>query len=298
MNPLYLSKGATLRDVKVINSAGLIGLLLGGLCLSVIAQPDVAPRPLPLGTNVVCRLADKEVHLFPITLTRGQYIRVLVRRLSTLTAVVLRGPDGKPLVEAPCVSTLPCVYSLLVKDAGEYRLEIRLGAAGLAAGWYEVQLDTIRAETAEDQIRVTAEKALMEGRKLWGQGAKEKAAEKYKEAEASFQALGDERFAALALMSRALLYEAPGEMKQALALWRKLGEQKMEAQTLAAIGSLFHERGESQQALEQYQQALAIQRAIGDSWGEADSLNGLASLHQSLDDIPQALAYRNRACAQ
>ncbi|HEX4948697.1 MAG TPA: CHAT domain-containing tetratricopeptide repeat protein [Blastocatellia bacterium] len=270
-------------------------------CSFVYGQSETSPRLLQLGQNLERRLSDKEVHAYSITSTPGQYNRLIVHRLTANTTVALHAPDGQVLYQGQCNGVLPCVYSWLANSPGEYCVEIKPIAAGLAAGWYEIQLAEQRPATASDASRVVAEAALLEGRKLWQQRATEKAQEQYQQALAGFQALRDQRMTALTLMSMALQQQTLNQgtqarewYEQALALWRATGDRKMEAQTLADIGSLLHERGETLQALAQYQQALALQRASGDRWGEAASLHELAGIYGALDDVPQSLDYYNQ----
>ena len=267
----------------------------------VCAQSDPSPRPLQPGQNLERRLSDKEVHTYSIPSTPGQYNRVIVHRLTANTTVVLHTTDGQAFYQGPCNGTLPCVYSWLANAPGEYRVDIKPLAAGLAAGWYEIQLAEQRPATASDASRVAAETALMEGRRLWQQRATEKAQEQYQTALAGFQALRDQRGSALALMSMALQQQTLNQgtqarelYEQALALWRATGDRKMEAQTLVDIGNLLHERGETLQALVQYQRALARQRDNGDRWGESALLSELASIYGALDDVPQSLDYSNQ----
>lgn len=292
-----------MRYLNNLLSISILALILSTqLNLITGAQTDISPRPLTLGKNIERRLSDKEIQVYAIATTSGQYNRVLVRRLNIPLAITLSAPDGKRLTQGQCVSLLPCVYTWLSAAAGSYRLEIKPLRAGLAKGWYEVQLVEQRPAHASDQTRIRAATALMEGDKLQFLGASDKAEEQYKSAFASFQSVGDQWSAALTLMSHARIYfksdtsqQAHELFAQSLTLWRALGDHKMEAQTFVDLGNLSNLIGETKAALEQYQQALTLQRAIGDRWGEAASLSHLADLYASLDDPQQSLVYRNQS---
>lgn len=277
-------------------------LLLTQWSAMVGAQTDAAPHPLSLGKSIERRLTDKEIHSYAIRSTAGQFHRITVPRLSQSLTITLYAPAGQRLLEGQCLSSLPCVYSWLASEAGNYRLEIRQRLKGLSLAWYEIQLAEQRPANAADESRLMADVALMEGRRLSLQNAPAKAAEPYNAALTNYQALGDQWCAALTFVSQAMLHRTLNATKpaqdlyaRALAAWRTVGDKKMEAQTLANLGYLLHEQGETKAALEQYQQALALQRANGDRWGEAYTLSYLSGIYAGLDDPQQSLACHNQS---
>src|SRR6266511_3332690 len=143
---------------------------------------------------------------------RWRYSHLMVRRSETVSAIA----------EAP----------------GTYLIEVRSPEKTAKAGRYEIEVDELRAATAEDKYRVAGELIYREAEQLRNGTleAKRKSIEKYHEA---------------------------------LELYRRATDRNGEAQTLSNIGEVYWSLGEMRKALEKYDEALPIRRAIGNRSGEA-----------------------------
>ncbi len=162
-----------------------------------------------------------------------------------------------------------------------------------------------QAATSQDENRGAAKEVFQEAEQLRAQRTPVslgKAAEKYNQALALFEAAGDRDGEALTLNNLGWVCDALGDEQkaldyynQSLAVSRAIGNRTLEATTLNNLGAVCSALGEKQKALDYYALALPLHRAVGDRTGEARVLNNLGWVYSALGEKQKALDYYNQA---
>ncbi len=231
-----------------------------------------------------------EVHAYKVTLAQGQYLRVIVEQKSIDAGIRISSPESQLLIEmdSPQRFQGPESVSVLAQAAGDYKIEVISGKIS-PRGSYEIKIEALREPTPADLKRLAAERALVEGQRLRFQETAESrkaAVEKYKEALALWQALGDVRWQAYTLCNMGRALKASGSLpdsleyfNQAMALLRGAEDIAGQAFVLNEISAAYRDLGQPPKALEVYDQALALRRKAGDRWGEAQILNNIGIIY-------------------
>lgn len=272
------------------------------------AQHQDEARALEAGKPVDQQLAGGQAHVYQVTLAAGQYLHVLVEQQGVDVLVKVSGPDGKPLLEVdrPIGPQGQEPVSLVATVAGAYKLEVRAAEKGAPAGRYQIRVAELRAATAQDADRISAERAFLEGEKLQAEATADtlaQAIKKYDEALRLWRSLGERPRQADTLYYLGSIYESQGNRQKAidayytpaLALARELHDQAKEGDLLTNIGKALDELGEKQKALGYYEQSLALYRTLKSASGEATTLNNIGKVYDDLGQKEKALELYNRA---
>lgn len=292
---------------RVLSVVCLFLLLLSGPAAGA-APRQGGEQDLRAGRPVERELRGGEVHSYLVRAEAGQYLRAVVEQKGVDVVVRLYAPSDRALAEidSPNGTRGPEPVSVIVEEAGLYRLEVRALDEKAAAGRYEIEVKELRDATALDRDRVAWEGALAEAQLLSNQGTAEslrKAVEKYEGVLPLLRAAQERQTEAATLQSAGVVYGRLGEYKksseyfdQALPLWHAAGDRKGESEALYEIGIYYWRVGENEKALEYLSQALRLKRTIGDEHGAAITLTGigwvyerLGRLHDALDNYNQAL---------
>ncbi|MDQ3665496.1 MAG: hypothetical protein M3410_02660, partial [Acidobacteriota bacterium] len=228
--------------------------------LSHAAQDGKDVRALVPGIRIERELAQGETHSYSITLTRGQYARLVIEQRGVNVGVKLFAPGDRLLTEVNNWNVgLAEAISLVAEVSGEYRVEVRPIEKDAASGRYELEIEEPREASPQDRSQVAAERAFAEGQLLRWQGTAEsrrRAIQKYEES---------------------------------LPLWRAASDIRGEAEALSNISEVSHELSENRTALERAEQALLLWRAAGDRSGEAGTLNRIGLARWALNEYQKAL---------
>jgi tetratricopeptide (TPR) repeat protein len=81
------------------------------------------------------------------------------------------------------------------------------------------------------------------------------------------------------------LAKAVDKYRDALALWQKLGQETEVARTLLNLGSISHNLSRSAAALDYYRQALPLWRKLGDRAKEAQTLSATGWTYYSIGEL-------------
>jgi tetratricopeptide (TPR) repeat protein len=259
------------------------------------AQHQDEARALEAGKSVDQQLAGGQAHVYQVTLAAGQYLHVLVEQQGVDVLVKVSGPDGKPLLEVdrPIGSQGQEPVSLVATAAGAYQLEVRATEKAAPAGRYQIRVAELRAATAQDADRISAERAFLEGEKLQAEATADtlaQAIKKYDEALRLWRSVGERQWQADTLYYLGSIYESQGNRQKAiaeyytpaLALARALHDQAKEGDLLTNIGKALDELGEKQKALGYYEQSLALYRTLKSASGEATTLNNIGKVYDDL----------------
>jgi CHAT domain-containing protein len=228
-----------------------------------LAQPN--PESLQTGKTIHKEIGARETHAYTIEIAAGQVIEgVLEQGPLDLTASLLT-PDGTPAAEfdGRWYGPEPIFFETTI--GGAYRLEIKPRNPSSPRGAYQLVVESLRAGTAEDAVRLAAVKSSTEGKRLIAKG------------DATSLKLAQERYL------------------QALDLWRGLSDRSAEAQTLHSLGFVSGFLAGPAKAIEYYEQALTIRRSIRDLEGEGESLSNLAASVSAAGDKQRALGIYEEA---
>jgi CHAT domain-containing protein/tetratricopeptide (TPR) repeat protein len=290
----YRSSGSgwTLRCAVVF-------LLLSGMVISAKAQQQIV-----VGQPIAREMKGGEEHQYRVSLSAGQYARVVVDQKGIDVVLTLLGADGKPLLEVDnnLSGTRGMeVVSLLAEVSGDYQLKVRSLEKEASAGRYEIRIEDLRTATGADRARVAAERSYFAAAQLQTKRTNEswrKAVEQYGEALRLMREAGDRRGEAMTLANMGTIYNRLDEpqkaienLDQSLTAWRAIGDHHLEAITLSLKGGVYYWLGEPQKALDSYNLALPVMRAVGDQSGEAGAFTQIGSIYRSIVEPQKALDY-------
>src|SRR6266498_2315988 len=284
----------------------------GSAAPNPIVQGEKDVRPLELGKPIERELAGGQSHSYQITLTEGQYLRVVVEQRGVDVVVTLLSPDGKKLIEvdSPNGTQGPEPLQWIVEAAGTYWLEVRSLENNAKPGRYEAKIVELRTATGRDRDLAEADKLYNESIGLREKGQYGKAIPLAERALAIRQkTLGAEHpDTPTSLDNLAYLYYEKGDYAQAEPLYRRalairektLGAEHPDTATvLNDLALLYCEKGDYAQAEPLYRRALAIrQKTLGaEHRGTAPVLNNLANLYRDKGDYAQAEPLLSRVLA-
>src|SRR6266508_1050773 len=284
----------------------------GSAAPNPIVQGEKDVRPLELGKPIERELAGGQSHSYQITLTEGQYLRVVVEQRGVDVVVTLLSPDGKKLIEvdSPNGTQGPEPLQWIVEAAGTYWLEVRSLENNAKPGRYEAKIVELRTATGRDRDLAEADKLYNESIGLREKGQYGKAIPLAERALAIRQkTLGAEHPDTPTLLDNlAYLYYEKGDYAQAEPLYRRalaireetLGAEHPDTATvLNNLALLYYQKGDYAQAELLYRRALAIrEKTLGAEHPlTAGSLNSLASLYYAKGDYAQAEPLYRRALA-
>src|SRR5262245_56314516 len=251
-------------------------LLMAG-CVARPAQENRQMRQLELGKPILREFTGGEIHSYRMTLTAGQYVKLVVDQRGIDLQVRLFGLDGKQVTEFDSESRVRGqeIVEWVAEETGSYRLDVLAIYKDMAAVGYEIRVVELRNATENDR-------ALHEARKLNADILRLDRAGKYDEAlplaerELTIRekVLGPEHFeVANALNDLAVVHSKTGNYVKAEPLFQRaltirekaLGpEHPAVAQSLNNLANLYIDRNEYAKAEPFYERALTIrEKALG-----------------------------------
>jgi CHAT domain-containing protein/Tfp pilus assembly protein PilF len=266
------------------------------------AQEQSSVHTLAVGQPVAREMRGGDEHTYQVTLSAGQYARVVLEQKGIDVVLALFGADGKPLLEVDNnlsgTSGLE-VVSLVAEVSGTYRFNVHALEKGASPGRYEVRIEDLRVATDADRIRMAAERSYVAAAQLQAERTGEsrrKAIERYGEALRLMRDAGDRRGEAMTLTNIGSIYNLLGDpqkarehLDEALTVWHAVGDRHLEALTLSMNGGVYYALGEPHKALECYNLALPVMRAVGDQKGEARTFTQIGAVYRLLTEPQKAL---------
>jgi CHAT domain-containing protein/Tfp pilus assembly protein PilF len=270
------------------------------------AQSIQESASLELGKPIERELSGGTSHFYKVTMTSGQFLRIVVKQQGIDVIVALSTPDGKKIVEedAERASEGSEIVSAVSELAGAHLIQVRSSEKTAKSGRYEIKVEELRTATAEDKYLVAGEAIFREAEELQGGTleAKRKSIEKYHEALELYRRASARSREAGTLNNIGLVYWSLGDTQkalekynEALPIFQAVGDRSDEAVTLTNIGLVYRSLGDMQKALDKYNEALPLRRAIGDRRGEAIILTNIGTVYQSLGEMQKALDKYNEA---
>lgn len=269
---------------------------------TVQPQEQASAYTLAVGQPVAREMRGGEQHTYQVSLSAGQYLRMVLEQKGIDVVLAVLGADGKPLREVD--NNLSGtggseVISLVAEVSGVYLFNVRSLEKGASPGRYELRIEDLRTATEADRTRVTAERVYFIGAQLQSVRTGEsrrKAIESYGEALRLMREAGDRRGEAMTLTNMGTLYNLLSEpqkalehLDQALTVWHTVGDRHLEAVTLSLKGGVYYALGELQKALDSYTLALPVMRAVGDRNGEALTFTQIGTVNRFLGEPQKAI---------
>jgi CHAT domain-containing protein/Tfp pilus assembly protein PilF len=273
---------------------------------SAARQQTAAPTLAP-GETFKGEMAGGETRLFYITMSAGQYLRVVVEQRGIDVVVALIGPGQKRLLEmdSPNGNYGPEPVSAVAEEGGQYTIEVRSPDKKAAPGLFEVRVEALREPTPADRSRAGAERAFMEASRRLAQPdakARQEALEKIEALLPVFRSLEDRAMEVSTLNRLGLAYNSLGQpqralgyYEQALSVSRDSGDPRSEARMLNNAGGAYDIMGEPRKALDCYGQALSLWETLSDANSQGDALNNIGVSYYNLGELQRSLDYYDRA---
>jgi CHAT domain-containing protein/tetratricopeptide (TPR) repeat protein len=273
------------------------------------AKSDSVDHTLKPDEVIQRRISGGESHFYSILLPINQYLRVSVDQRDIDLIVVLFGPEGKEIASADSPNSRqgPEELSAITETEGTYRLELRSVENDAPQGIYKLQVDELRAPTAQDLYQGAAARAYNEGTLLFAARAEEstrKSIEKFSIALSIWREVGDKQREINALYARGRAYaklanyrHALADYSQSYALTKATGDLRSKANTLTEIGRVYRYLGENRKSLDVLSQALPLMREAGNRQGEAATLSNIGEILFNLGENQKALEYLNQTLA-
>jgi CHAT domain-containing protein/Tfp pilus assembly protein PilF len=328
------NRAAAVRTPSPRRVARRGALVFAGLLLALATSPvaaangsasalDVSPS-LPLTAEmpeqgsgatrqgvVTLRPAEKlrqsisggEAHAFRVSLTSGQYLHVSVEQQGMDVVLTLFGADNQPVlsVDNPNGQYGPESASLVAPSSGEYLIEVKAGRALAPPGFYTIEIEEPRTPGQAETVRVSAERAIVQGRKLASETSlesKRRAVERFEAAITLWESLQDAQQEAYAWVRLGWARRDLGEAEQfadalrrALAILERVADRRGQAAVLNEIGAAKRASKEPLQAVPIYERAVGIRHEAGDRWGEAQLLNNIGFIYARTGQMRTALKY-------
>ena len=256
---------------------------------------------LEVGKPAERQMAGGQVHGYQLSLSGGEYLRLVVEQMGIDLVVAVFDPEGKEICRIDSSNGMrgPEIVCLIAKSSGSYRLEVRSSEKYSAPGRYHAKIEALRIPTPQDISLAAWYESLVEGMKLKSQATAESlrgAIDKYQGALGYLRDALEPGAKAQTLQGLGEVYYQIGERKSALdaflqelPLVRAAGDRSGEAFALNSIGQAYYSLGEGQKALSYHNQSLHIFRVIDNSSGEASALNCIGTVYNSLGEKQKAL---------
>jgi CHAT domain-containing protein/Tfp pilus assembly protein PilF len=275
----------------------------GGADPTPIVQGEKDVRPLEPGKPIERELAGGQSHAYQITLSAGQFMKVIVEQRGIDVVVGLLGPDAKQTMEfdsEPRSQGQETVWQV-AEVAGSYLLNVKAPHKGAPAGGYEIRVVELRAATEKDRVLQEARKLQSEFQRLFRAGKYDESRHAVERAlELREKALGpDHPDVANSLHNLAIIHRLKGDYAKAEPLFQRAldiyekafgPEHHSVASSLNSLAIIYRLKGDFTKAEPLYQRTLDIrEKALGPEHPDvAASLNSLAILYNAKGDYAKA----------
>lgn len=263
---------------------GLLTILAAPLLHAEAAPPD----RISLDRPVERPLSGGEAHEYILDLTRGEYVRCVLRQQGIDLEGILKSPAGETLIEidGPTGRSDLETISYVAPESGSYSIEVR-AFAGEPPGRYRIEVAELRPATPEDRLRVEAEWTFALGYRHEARRTPEgfsHAIDQYQTALEKWHLAGDAFGEAGARQRIALLLVRQGKPKEALPFLQSAlplyqengGNMAKAAEVQNRLGEALSLLGRNQEALDAQARALGMFQQIGDRRQAAIVLTYLA----------------------
>jgi CHAT domain-containing protein len=247
-----------------------------------------------------------EVHVYPVELQEGWFLRVIVEEDGVDLALRLLDPQGNPVTGTDSLSRGRAEekedLAALVDKAGTYHFEVV--ASGRDAGRYALKVEGPRAPREEDRLRAEAVGSTWTGL-FKPRGGTDEQIRSLERALPLWQGLQENRKSAevLFFLGRQRLslrqYDlALADFRQSAALWGFLPGRTARiyrALSLTNVGRCLKDMESREEARQAHEQALTLAREEGDLDLQAQNLDALGLLKTESGELREGLALQLQA---
>lgn len=287
-------------------SRGALLLVLSALLFCGAGEPGPA---LTDGLSLERDLRGGEVHVYPVEIQAGQFLRVIVQEEGIDLAVRLLDPREAEVTGVDGINPGRSDEDLAAVAAasGEYRVEIRAPNPKAKPGRYQLRVEGPRPAGGEDEVRAEAVRAVWDAASERGEDeeARQRQIRSLERALPLWQRLREPRRIADAYSFLAFLHNSagvrlthlgrPGEARKhyegALAVARDAGDLRSQAVALSNIAMLDVDQGELQRGVEGLTASLQKAREANDQKAQARTLNNLGYVYDQLAERQKAIQY-------
>lgn len=278
----------------------LTPLLLAGWLLAGPATPGGSEdgEVLVPGPPRERPITEGETHVYRVAAGEDPVL-VLVEQRGIDLVLEARGAAERFTADAPNIRWGPEVLLLPAGAAGGYRIEVRPSQKSVPPGRYAIQAETLTGTAPEDAKRASALEAMSRAGQLVP-GSPELRGEgisAYRKVLADWQALGERRWEAEAVLNLAQLEQQAGDLRaavadyqKALALWRDLSDSRRVAAVQGSLGLALWASGDIEGARGTLEEARALWRSLEENAAETETRNNLCLLDLTIGALPAARA--------
>lgn len=227
-------------------------------------QPSPTPSPADVRTLSPNEFSSRHIefgqtHVYEMRLEQGQFVRISVEQRGVDLELKATGPAGFSIrVDSPNGFFGPETVSLPATSGGTYSLAVAYSStAQYPPGDYDLKVSDARAMTADDEIRISAERVFAEAQTL--------------------------------RRDRTTLTESIDKYLQAIKLWRKVGNLRDQGYSLINIARVQRLQRQLTPALESLKEARALLQQAGDPYGQAFAFNESGNAHRELGSLREAI---------
>jgi CHAT domain-containing protein/tetratricopeptide (TPR) repeat protein len=286
-------------------TAILAALLLSGSLACDTPAPrtaivERAPEPveLSLGVTIDGELVPGQTDTYRLRLVRGQFLRLRLDQLGVDAELELRAPDGELLAVADrqlAGSHGPESLLVVARRDGAHEVAVRVAAG--RAGPYRIEVDTLRAATADDRLAATTYGEFLG----WKGLDRAQRARLFERSAAVWRRLGESTLEAEVHATRGRdhfdhreldeMAAAYGDALAALAVLPANDERApWELLARSGRGTAFYYQARYDEAAPELARAIDVAEELGDRAAAADSAYALGSIHYSQGDLQSALS--------
>jgi CHAT domain-containing protein/tetratricopeptide (TPR) repeat protein len=260
------------------------------------AMPQPPPRPepkllaLPRGRWTQHVLANGEVHVYPVDLHAGQFLRAEFDQRGVDLAVDVRAPDSRLLFRVDSTHGAKGVeiVNLVAATSGRFRLEVKPHPSPGPAGSYRARLVRLDLPDDEDRRRAEAELVFYRARAADKRGDGARTVAQYRRAASLFRQLDDPDHEAAALLYLGMQLRrghdagALDALQAACNAAAAAGSLNDLATARNEIGLCYLGANDFDKARDSYLAALQIYKQIDRPQAQAVALQNLGEIEQVL----------------
>jgi CHAT domain-containing protein/tetratricopeptide (TPR) repeat protein len=261
---------------------------------------------LTVGGGVERTLSAGQSHFYQVTLAVGDLLHATIEQRGIDVTATLKTPNAADgmTIDAMDDEFRPETVVLIADTDGTYTLAIRPSSSARTDGRYVIRVDAIRPAADDDNIRVSAERAFVTGRKTRSPSASAtwpEALAEFEKALGAYRQLSDRAGEMKTLLEIGITHyylsraEALASARAAERLARELGDWPAVARALRSAGNTLVLRGEFTDAIVAFEESSVISHKSGHRNAEARSLNDGAIALRRTGDVERAVVLYERA---
>ena len=279
----------------------IVGLL--ALAAASPARAQGPERLLP-GAALERELSSGQVAAYAIPLERGQFLRVVVEQRGIDVVVTSLDPSGREILkmDRPNGSRGNETISLIADRSGAFGMRVETLYPHAVAGRYVVRIAELRPALAADRERLAAERDIVMGQRVQGEGRFREALPFYDDAVARFGRIGDRSEQSVALFLAAIGRVLVADYARAVELYGRTretaklaGDVQMEARVLCRWSILIANTGRPADAIAVAEEGVALADRLGDRETEIEGLENAGYSAYLLGRYQKALECYQRA---